>query len=216
MMPFFSSVSSIYYLAYKRVESVSSTNSFQIEKIRVSHDGTGAGAGWFLDEVRILVPNHGKNFLFSARRWLDKDEADGKLEVELEPSSVQNVAKSAFDISNFLTIPVLCIVLSLVMALKIDALSFSSGKGTNNSLMVVLATGWGRSCLMGRQFGSFCCIHVHSSKWDYNSKINHILMMSAHLHIETLIFRNEFPKQQKSCKEDLRAINSLPHPSFHF
>ena len=62
----------------------------------MSHDGTGAGAGWYLEEVRILVPNHGKSYLFSARRWLDKGEADGKLEVELEPSSVQNVAKSAF------------------------------------------------------------------------------------------------------------------------
>ena len=33
---------------------------FQIEKIRIGHDGSKPGAGWFLDEVRIDVPSQGK------------------------------------------------------------------------------------------------------------------------------------------------------------
>lgn len=48
-------------------------------------------AGWFLDSVQILVPVHGKNYMFPSHRWLDEDEADGKTTVELYPSEILDV-----------------------------------------------------------------------------------------------------------------------------
>lgn len=58
----------------------------QIKKIRLGHDGTGVGAGWFVDDLVIEVPSTGDTYRFAMHRWLAEDEADGKLEVELEPT----------------------------------------------------------------------------------------------------------------------------------
>jgi hypothetical protein len=52
---------------------------------RIGHDGKGIGSGWHLEKVVIDAPKLGKKWIFSCGRWLDTGEADGKLEVELEP-----------------------------------------------------------------------------------------------------------------------------------
>lgn len=50
-------------------------------------------AGWFLGSVQIRVPRQGKQYTFPANRWLDKNQADGRLEVELYPSEVVEIQK---------------------------------------------------------------------------------------------------------------------------
>lgn len=57
----------------------------------IGHTNKGMRAGWFLDSVQIVVPVHGKNYMFPSHRWLCKDEADGKTEVEIYPSEILEV-----------------------------------------------------------------------------------------------------------------------------
>ena len=52
----------------------------------MGHDGSKAGSGWFVDEVRIDIPSRGEHFLFACHRWLDTNEADGQIEIEMEPT----------------------------------------------------------------------------------------------------------------------------------
>uniref|UniRef100_A0A665TCQ2 Lipoxygenase homology domains 1b n=1 Tax=Echeneis naucrates TaxID=173247 RepID=A0A665TCQ2_ECHNA len=63
----------------------------QINRLMIGHTNEGMRAGWFLDSVQILVPVHGKNYMFPSHRWLCKDEADGKTEVEIYPSEIVDV-----------------------------------------------------------------------------------------------------------------------------
>lgn len=67
--------------------------SFQINRLVIGHDSTGMHASWFLGSVQIRVPRQGKMYTFPANRWLDKDQADGRLEVELYPSKVVDIQK---------------------------------------------------------------------------------------------------------------------------
>ena len=67
--------------------------SFQINRLVIGHDSTGMHASWFLGSVQIRVPRQGKRYTFPANRWLDKDQADGRLEVELYPSEVVDIQK---------------------------------------------------------------------------------------------------------------------------
>ncbi|XP_078666046.1 lipoxygenase homology domain-containing protein 1-like isoform X1 [Branchiostoma floridae x Branchiostoma belcheri] len=60
----------------------------KIEKIRIGHDDSGPGSGWFLDKVDIDVASHGERYVFSCHRWLASDEGDEKTEVELFPTEV--------------------------------------------------------------------------------------------------------------------------------
>uniref|UniRef100_A0A8C4HEN1 Lipoxygenase homology domains 1b n=1 Tax=Dicentrarchus labrax TaxID=13489 RepID=A0A8C4HEN1_DICLA len=60
----------------------------QINRLMIGHSNEGMRAGWFLDSVQIMVPVHGKNYMFPSHRWLDEREADGKTEVELYPSEI--------------------------------------------------------------------------------------------------------------------------------
>ena len=60
----------------------------QIKKIRLGHDGTGIGAGWFIDDLVIDVPSNGESYRFAMHRWLAEDEEDGKTEIELEPTDI--------------------------------------------------------------------------------------------------------------------------------
>ncbi|KAA8578774.1 hypothetical protein FQN60_009195 [Etheostoma spectabile] len=53
----------------------------------------GLRAGWFLDSVQISVPVHGMQYMFPSHRWLCKDEADGKVEVEIYPSEILDIEK---------------------------------------------------------------------------------------------------------------------------
>lgn len=57
----------------------------------IGHTNEGMRAGWFLDSVQIMVPNHGKHYMFPSHRWLSEDEADGKTEVEIYPSEILDV-----------------------------------------------------------------------------------------------------------------------------
>lgn len=43
--------------------------------------------------MQILVPVHGMQYMFPSHRWLCKDEADGKVEVELYPSEILDIEK---------------------------------------------------------------------------------------------------------------------------
>ncbi|KAK2819320.1 hypothetical protein Q5P01_024881 [Channa striata] len=60
----------------------------QINRLLIGHTNEGLRAGWFLDSVQISVPVHGKQYMFPSHRWLCKDEADGKVEVEIYPSEI--------------------------------------------------------------------------------------------------------------------------------
>ncbi|KAJ3604783.1 hypothetical protein NHX12_026835, partial [Muraenolepis orangiensis] len=57
----------------------------EIKRLLIGHTNEGLRAGWFLDSVQISVPVHGKQYMFPSHRWLCKDEADGKVEVEIYP-----------------------------------------------------------------------------------------------------------------------------------
>ncbi|XP_003474113.1 lipoxygenase homology domain-containing protein 1 isoform X2 [Cavia porcellus] len=64
-----------------------------INRLVIGHDSTGLHASWFLGSVQIRVPRQGKQYTFPANRWLDKNKADGRLEVELYPSEVVEIQK---------------------------------------------------------------------------------------------------------------------------
>ncbi|XP_005372931.1 PREDICTED: lipoxygenase homology domain-containing protein 1 isoform X1 [Chinchilla lanigera] len=64
-----------------------------INRLVIGHDSTGLHASWFLGSVQIRVPRQGKQYIFPANRWLDKNRADGRLEVELYPSEVTEIQK---------------------------------------------------------------------------------------------------------------------------
>ncbi|XP_004855149.1 lipoxygenase homology domain-containing protein 1 isoform X2 [Heterocephalus glaber] len=64
-----------------------------INRLMIGHDSTGLHASWFLGSVQIRVPRQGKQYTFPANRWLDKNQADGRLEVELYPSEVVEIQK---------------------------------------------------------------------------------------------------------------------------
>lgn len=65
--------------------------SFQINRMMIGHTNIGMRAGWFLDSVQIMVPVHGKHYMFPCHRWLDEDEADGKTQVEIYPSEILDI-----------------------------------------------------------------------------------------------------------------------------
>lgn len=73
--------------------SLASRVSFQISRLVIGHDSTGMHASWFLSSVQIRVPRQGKQYTFPANRWLDKNQADGRLQVELYPSEVVEIQK---------------------------------------------------------------------------------------------------------------------------
>ncbi|XP_053277048.1 lipoxygenase homology domain-containing protein 1 [Pleuronectes platessa] len=60
----------------------------QISRMMIGHTNEGMRAGWFLDSVQIMVPVHGRHYMFPSHRWLSRDEADGKTEVEIYPSEI--------------------------------------------------------------------------------------------------------------------------------
>ncbi|KAM7368820.1 hypothetical protein PAMP_013127 [Pampus punctatissimus] len=63
----------------------------KISRLLIGHTNEGLRAGWFLDSVQISVPVHGMQYMFPSHRWLCKDEADGKVEVEIYPSEVLDI-----------------------------------------------------------------------------------------------------------------------------
>ncbi|XP_062409544.1 lipoxygenase homology domain-containing protein 1-like [Sardina pilchardus] len=65
----------------------------KINRMLIGHTNEGLKAGWFLDSVLISVPVHGQQYMFPSHRWLCRDEADGKVEVEIYPSEVVEIEK---------------------------------------------------------------------------------------------------------------------------
>ncbi|XP_033890281.3 lipoxygenase homology domain-containing protein 1-like [Acipenser ruthenus] len=65
----------------------------KVNRLLIGHNNEGLRAGWFLDSVQIKVPVHGKQYMFPSHRWLCKDEADGKVEVEIYPSEILDIEK---------------------------------------------------------------------------------------------------------------------------
>ncbi|KAF5899708.1 lipoxygenase homology domain-containing protein 1, partial [Clarias magur] len=65
----------------------------KINRLLIGHTNEGLQAGWFLDSVLIWVPVHGLQYMFPSHRWLCKDEADGKVEVEIYPSEILDIEK---------------------------------------------------------------------------------------------------------------------------
>ncbi|KAG9353677.1 hypothetical protein JZ751_011799, partial [Albula glossodonta] len=75
----------------------------RINRLLIGHNNEGLRAGWFLDSVQIMVPVHGLQYMFPSHRWLCKDEADGKVEVEIYPSEILEIEKS-MDVGNIFKI----------------------------------------------------------------------------------------------------------------
>ncbi|XP_025021880.1 lipoxygenase homology domain-containing protein 1 [Python bivittatus] len=65
----------------------------KIHRILIGHDNVGLHAGWHLGGVQITIPIHGKLYNFPCNRWLDKNEADGKVEIEVYPSEIMEIEK---------------------------------------------------------------------------------------------------------------------------
>ncbi|NXF11356.1 LOXH1 protein, partial [Smithornis capensis] len=65
----------------------------KINRILIGHDNVGLRSGWFLASVQITVPVQGRQYMFPCNRWLDKDEADGRVEVEVYPSEIVPIDK---------------------------------------------------------------------------------------------------------------------------
>lgn len=55
--------------------------------LRIGHDGSGIGAGWHLKEITIKCIQTQQQWIFVANRWIDINEGDGSLEIELMPSN---------------------------------------------------------------------------------------------------------------------------------
>lgn len=73
---------------------IDATDIGKIKKIKIGHDGTKAGAGWFLDEISIDIPSRGEHYRFAAHRWLATDEGDRQIEIEIEPSATETRDKT--------------------------------------------------------------------------------------------------------------------------
>jgi lipoxygenase homology domain-containing protein 1 len=51
-----------------------------LSEILIGHDNTGAGPGWFLDKIEIECHSIGLKQVFPCKKWLAKDEGDGRIE----------------------------------------------------------------------------------------------------------------------------------------
>ena len=58
-------------------------SNFQVDRIKLSHDHTGYGSGFFVEEVEVEVPARQDRVKFPCRCWLAQDVDDGKIEREM-------------------------------------------------------------------------------------------------------------------------------------
>ena len=54
------------------------TDLGRIERVRVRHDNTGVGPGWFLEWVEVCQCEDGKVWRLPCGRWLDAGEGEGE------------------------------------------------------------------------------------------------------------------------------------------
>ncbi|VDP26141.1 unnamed protein product [Schistosoma curassoni] len=64
-----------------------------IKKIKIWHDSIAPHSGWFLDEVVVIDYFLGRRYVFHVNRWLAKNEADGLISLELQPTSIINIER---------------------------------------------------------------------------------------------------------------------------
>jgi hypothetical protein len=64
---------------------VQARNVGDIDHLRIRHDNSGLGAGWYLEKIQIVSETEGKSWVFPVGRWLAKDEADGKIDLVIYP-----------------------------------------------------------------------------------------------------------------------------------
>ncbi|XP_074616097.1 uncharacterized protein LOC141875648 isoform X1 [Acropora palmata] len=55
----------------------------KVDRIKLSHDHTGYGSGFFVEEVEVEVPARQDRVKFPCRCWLAQDVEDGKIEREM-------------------------------------------------------------------------------------------------------------------------------------
>eukprot|EP01134_Creolimax_fragrantissima_P007821 CFRG7821T1 len=67
-----------------------------IERIRIGHDGTGTGAGWYLKTVVVSDPITHSEFEFVGERWLSTDEGDRQLVTDIDVSHEYSLSGSDF------------------------------------------------------------------------------------------------------------------------
>ena len=58
---------------------------FQIEKLRVGHDGRGAAADWYVEEVILNSAFRGEHLIFPCHAWVVEELAVGYADKELHP-----------------------------------------------------------------------------------------------------------------------------------
>ncbi|XP_077976546.1 lipoxygenase homology domain-containing protein 1-like isoform X1 [Styela clava] len=57
----------------------------RLTKVKIGHDDTGVGPGWFLEKVEVWEEGRGDKMVFPCERWLATDEDDGHIVRELMP-----------------------------------------------------------------------------------------------------------------------------------
>ncbi|KAE8285273.1 Lipoxygenase-like proteiny domain-containing protein 1 [Larimichthys crocea] len=67
------------------VFTISAVDLGTLKKLRIRHDNSQAGAGWFLDRVEIIDNKDDTTYFFPCKRWLAVDEDDRQLARELVP-----------------------------------------------------------------------------------------------------------------------------------
>ncbi|CAF1123841.1 unnamed protein product [Adineta ricciae] len=67
----------------------------KIKTIRIEHDGTGIGAGWYLDSIEIHHVPRNETYMFPVDRWLDTGEGDKRISLDLEPDKKPGQAKDS-------------------------------------------------------------------------------------------------------------------------
>ncbi|KAM9387408.1 LOW QUALITY PROTEIN: oxygen-regulated protein 1 [Phaethornis superciliosus] len=63
--------------------TVNIRNIGHLYKIRIGHTNTGNSPAWHCEEVQLLNLFSGEQFSFPARRWLDRDQGNGEISMEL-------------------------------------------------------------------------------------------------------------------------------------
>lgn len=57
----------------------------QLEKVRIQHDGSGIGPGWFLDKVVVIQSEKNESTEFPWYNWLEKEQGNKMVSVDLLP-----------------------------------------------------------------------------------------------------------------------------------
>eukprot|EP01046_Picozoa_sp_COSAG06_P033716 COSAG06_NODE_3464_length_5301_cov_4.178201_1_plen_1602_part_01 len=71
-----------------------------IEKVRIGHDGSGLGAGWFLSAVEVWEDGkEDQKIVFKCERWLDAAEDDGAIVRVLTQDSIASVKYTTYLVS---------------------------------------------------------------------------------------------------------------------